>query len=86
MTNPWWYSLFRYQKESRASCCEFGRHPVVNLGQGSREQTVDEVTSLSGTFPTESSLKTACFYQEGKAALTLCIPLLPGVRVTRPVI
>ena len=86
MTNPWWYSLFRYQKESRASRCELGRHPVVNLGQGSREQTVDEVTNLSGTFSTESRFKTTCFYQQGKAALTLRIPLLPGVRFTRPVI
>ena len=86
MTNPWCYSLFRYQKESRASRCELGRHPVVNLGQGSREQTVNEITNLPGNFPTESRFKTACFYQQGKAALTLCIPLLPGVRITRPVV
>ena len=86
MTNPWWFSLFRYQEESRASRGELGRHPVANSGQGSRERTADVGTGLSGTFPTKSRRKTVCFYQQDKTALTLRISLLPGVRITRPVI
>ena len=66
MTNPWWFSRFRYQKESRASRGELGRHPVANSGQGSRERTADVGAGSSGTFPLESRFTVTCLNQKDK--------------------